>query len=143
MAEKINSVIDSIAITDSDASITSESETPIDTPIDLEKTPEFEVWKKSKLEETAEYLINTWDIHNAELVMMPMYTFPDRNNRRAYGSVSSGQSFVDPDGKILVNPATKLPMSYAVWRKIPPSAEPEIEDTKSETEPTAIQQPAA
>ena len=118
------------------APVSSVAATQADIPIDLETTPEFIAWQKATLQEVAEYLASNWNIQNAELVMVPMYTFPDKNNRRAYASVSSGKTFRDADNNIVTNPATNQPMSYAVWRKVEPPPElPSVEDTQPDIEP--------
>ena len=91
------------------------AETP---PIDLETTPEFAAFKAAQLAEVAAYLDSNWGIKDAEVVMMPPYTFPDRENRKAYSAIATGRSFRDKDNKIITNPATGKPMVYTVWRKI-------------------------
>lgn len=106
------------------------AETP---PIDLETTPEFAAFKEAQLADVRAYLDSNWGIKNAEVVMMPPYTFPDRENRKAYASVATGRAYRDKDNKIITNPATGQPMSYTIWRKVEPlipPAEPAIEDTK-------------
>ncbi|MEG3997847.1 hypothetical protein, partial [Microcoleus sp. SVA1B1] len=96
-------------------------------PIDLEATPEFAAFKAAQLVDVATYLDSNWGIKNAELVMMPPYVFPDRENRKAYASVATGRAFRDADNKVIVNPATGQPMTYTVWRKIePPAPVPEL-----------------
>ena len=104
--------------------------------IDLETTPEFADFKTAQLAEVAAYLDSNWGIKNAEVVMMPQYTFPDRNNRRAYASVANGRAYRDADGKIITNPATGQQMVYTVWRKVePPAPAPAPEDTKPDVAP--------
>ena len=99
----------------------------VETPsvLDLETTEEFKTWKQAKLKETLDYLQNNWkmDITLDKLVMVPEFTFPDRENRKAYASVNSGQSFRDDKRAIVVNPATGIPMTYTIWRKVDPPAE--------------------
>lgn len=107
-------------------------------PIDLETTPEFAAFKAAQLADVAAYLDSNWGIKNAEVVMMPPYVFPDRENRKAYASVATGRSFRDANNKIITNPATGQPMTYTIWRKVEPPtppAEPTIEDTKPDITP--------
>jgi len=116
-------------------------EAPPVPPIDLETTPEFAAFKTAKLAEVKAYLADNWKIKDAEVVMVPQFTFPDRENRKAYASISSGQSFRDEKGAIIINPATGQPMTYTVWRKVEPAAPtpveeaPAIEDTKPDVNP--------
>jgi len=101
------------------------TENPSTTLIDLEATPEFAAFKEAQFADVRAYLDSNWRIKNAELVMMPPYTFPDRENRRAYASVATGRAFRDKDNKTIVNPATGQPMTYTIWRKIEPPTPPE------------------
>src|SRR5687767_7813280 len=119
--------------------------TPPTPPIDLETTPEFQTWKQAKLNEVSAYLRDNWrmDVGVEQSVMAPQFVFPDRENRRAYASVSAGQSFRGEDGAIAINPATGQSMTYTVWRKIQPPAQPlatatdpTIEDAKPDVQPT-------
>lgn len=108
------------------------TEAPPTPAIDMETTPEFQAFKTATLAEVSAYLSDNWGIQNAEVVMVPELTFPDRQNRRAYASVASGKSFRDADNKVVINPANGQPMNYTVWRKVEPPApapEPAIEDT--------------
>lgn len=124
-----------------DASVTpapTMTEAPPTPAIDMETTPEFQAFKANTLAEVAAYLNDNWGIKNAEVVMVPELTFPDRANRRAYASVASGKSFRDSEGKVVTNPATGQPMNYTVWRKVDrptPTPEPAIEDTKPDVAP--------
>lgn len=100
----------------------------LSTPIDLEKTPEFEIWKQAKLRECLDYLRGNWkmDITAEKLVMEKMYIFPDPDNRKAYASVDNF-NYIDPvTGVVAINPATGQRVCYTVWRKIDPPA-PEVE----------------
>lgn len=91
-----------------------------ETPVDLEKTPEFEAWKQRKIQETLSYLRDNWkmEITVEKLIMKEMYCFVDRDNPRAHASVQSGCNYVNTAGEILINPATGKRMSYAIWREI-------------------------
>ncbi|MEG4915745.1 hypothetical protein [Microcoleus sp. B7-D4] len=108
------------------------AETP---PIDLETTPEFAAFKAAQLADVAAYLDSNWRIKNAEVVMMPRFVFPDRENRRDYASVATGRIFRDADGKTAINPATGQEMIYTVWRKVERPEQPVAEDAKPDIAP--------
>ena len=102
-------------------------------PIDLEKTPEFEVWKAAKINESLNYLRDNWgmDITAEKLILHDDYLgFPDSKNRRAYAVVWSYNYIDSATGVVAINPATKRRMVYRVWRKIdPPAASVSAEPT--------------
>ncbi len=104
--------------------------------IDLETTPEFQAFKATQIAEVVAYLDSNWGIKDAEVVLMPQYTFPDRENRRAYASVANGRAYRDADNKIITNPATGQQMIYSAWRKVePPAPAPAPEDAKPDIAP--------
>ena len=103
------------------------------TPVDLEKTPEFEAWKQGKLQGALDYLRDTWgiEITAEKLLMQDEYLgFPDPKNRRTHAMVWS-YNYVNPvTGEVIINPATGRRMLYKVWREIgsaPEPVEPTIE----------------
>lgn len=108
--------------------------------LDLETTEEFKIWKQAKLKETLDYLRDNWkmDVTLDKLVMVPEFTFPDRENRKGYASVNSGQSFRDDKRAIAINPATGIPMTYTVWRKVEPPAEVVSQEADPNVEPGTI-----
>jgi len=138
-----------VTVTDSAKPVLLVDEPAIDPLIDFEGvTPElvnqFQVWKTGKLAEVLSYLHNNWGLKEVgaeRLVMCPQYVFPDRENRNLYGQVASGQSFTDPEGKVVLHPVTNQPMLFTVWRKVDPPAPPVAPTEDSSSEPNQDIQP--
>ncbi len=90
--------------------------------IDFEKTPEFEAWRASKLQEWSDYLKNNWRILASadKLVLLEQGSgFPNPENRKAYAMIGANNNYMDPvTQKTAINPATNRPMTYGVWRPL-------------------------
>jgi hypothetical protein len=88
----------------------------------LEKTPEFESWKNSKLREWSQYLKSNWNITVSpeKLVLLEQGGgFPDPGNRKAYAMIGSNNNYILPGSSVVaVNPATGRNMTYSLWRPL-------------------------
>lgn len=89
----------------------------------LEDTPEFKAWKKSKIDEWVAYLQNNWNLKvSAEnLVLMDEQGgWPDPERRQtAHKIVGSNLFFKFPGStEIAINPATGKRAAYVMYRDI-------------------------
>ena len=87
--------------------------------IDLEETPEFQAWKKAKLDETIRYLKLSFgeDLPIEKLSLrLASDGYPDPILQQRGHAQVWGYNYKDLDGNIAVNPANNKLMSYTCWK---------------------------
>lgn len=117
-----------------DTKLQEETQTAI---IDLEETPEFQLWKASKLEECLRYLRLSFNLElpAEKLLFHPAQLgYPDpvrqlRSHARIWGYNYK------IEGENVINPATGQLMSYVVWQILEPPVV--VADLESDSETDA------
>jgi hypothetical protein len=99
--------------------------------IDLEKTPEFEAWKKAKIQEIIAYHKYAWKV-NTPFEDLLMYEdalgFPDNVlQQKAHKFVAVNLKYDPINGEARINPATGRSMVYKIWQVLPTALNPVTE----------------